>query len=108
MITISINGIDVKTEQGKTILEAAKSAGIDIPSFCWHEKLDLLFDAPEQRHEIHRFADEASHLQSLDRSLQHPDIVSSSRRCVKNVMSALRENDRDHYDSLVGIIGPNV
>ncbi|MGB2697280.1 MAG: NADH-quinone oxidoreductase subunit NuoG [Candidatus Zixiibacteriota bacterium] len=41
MITISINDIELKTEQGKTILEAAKSAGIDIPSFCWHEKLDL-------------------------------------------------------------------
>ena len=41
MIKISINGIEVKTEEGKTILEAAKSAGIDIPTFCWHEKLDL-------------------------------------------------------------------
>ncbi len=41
MITISINDIELKIEQGKTILEAAKSAGIDIPTFCWHEKLDL-------------------------------------------------------------------
>jgi NADH-quinone oxidoreductase chain G len=41
MITITINDKEVKTEQGKTILEAAKSAGIDIPTFCWHEKLDL-------------------------------------------------------------------
>jgi NADH-quinone oxidoreductase chain G len=41
MINISINGIEVKTEEGKTILEAAKSAGIDIPTFCWHEKLNL-------------------------------------------------------------------
>lgn len=70
----------------------------------WHEKLDLLFDTAEQRHEIHRFADDASHLQSLDRSLQHPDFVSSSRRCVKSVLDALKENDPDHYDSLVGIV----
>lgn len=41
MITITIDEKEVKTQQGKTILEAAKSAGIDIPTFCWHEKLDL-------------------------------------------------------------------
>ena len=41
MITITIDEKEVKTEQGKTILEAANSAGIDIPTFCWHEKLDL-------------------------------------------------------------------
>lgn len=41
MIFISIDDKEVKTEPGKTILEAAKSAGIDIPTFCWHEKLDL-------------------------------------------------------------------
>lgn len=70
----------------------------------WHEKLDLLFDAAEMRHEIHRFADDAAHLQSLDRSLQHPDIVSSSRRCVRSVLDALQVKDHDHYDSLVRII----
>jgi len=41
MITINIDDKEVKTEPGRTILETAKSAGIDIPTFCWHEKLDL-------------------------------------------------------------------
>ncbi len=41
MITIRIDDKEVKTKPGKTILEAANAEGIDIPTFCWHEKLDL-------------------------------------------------------------------
>ena len=36
---LNINGKDVKAEKGMTILEAARSAGIDIPTLCHHEKL---------------------------------------------------------------------
>lgn len=70
----------------------------------WHDKLDLLFEATEMRHEVHKFADEASHLQSLDRSLQHPDFVTSSRRCVKAVIDAVKSKDRGHYESLVSVV----
>ena len=34
-ITLKINGQDVETESGSTILEAARSAGIDIPTLCY-------------------------------------------------------------------------
>jgi wobble nucleotide-excising tRNase len=70
----------------------------------WSEKLDLLLDSPEQRLEIQKFADDASHLQSLDRSLQHPDFVSNAQRCVKMVLDALERRDRDHYESLCEVI----
>ena len=38
-ITLEIDGKKVKAKPGITILEAAKSVGIDIPTLCHHEKL---------------------------------------------------------------------
>ena len=38
-VTLIINDKEVKAEEGMTILEAARSAGIDIPTLCHHEKL---------------------------------------------------------------------
>ena len=38
-VTLTINDEEVKAEEGTTILEAARSAGIDIPTLCHHEKL---------------------------------------------------------------------
>lgn len=35
-VTVNINGIDVKVEQGTTILNAAKKVHIDIPTLCYH------------------------------------------------------------------------
>lgn len=70
----------------------------------WSKKLDLLVDSPEQALEVQKFADDASHLQSLGRSLQHPDFVPNAQRCVKIVLDALERKDRDHYESLCEII----
>jgi bidirectional [NiFe] hydrogenase diaphorase subunit len=39
-ITLQIDGREVKVEEGITILEAAQSAGIFIPTLCHHEKLE--------------------------------------------------------------------
>ncbi len=38
-ITFEINGREVKAEEGMTVLEAAKSEGIDIPTLCYHPAL---------------------------------------------------------------------
>ena len=38
-ILLQIDGIEVKAKEGITILEAAQSAGIFIPTLCHHEKL---------------------------------------------------------------------
>jgi len=38
-IKLTINGQEITTTAGKTILEAALDNGIDIPVFCWHPKL---------------------------------------------------------------------
>ncbi len=40
MITITINGKEIKLEKPVTVLEAARSAGIKIPTLCWHEQLE--------------------------------------------------------------------
>ena len=40
LITLKINGKEVKARAGMTVLEAAKEAGIEIPTLCYHEKLE--------------------------------------------------------------------
>ena len=39
VVTLTIDNKEVKAEEGMTILEAARSVGIDIPTLCYHEKL---------------------------------------------------------------------
>ena len=39
-ITLTIDGKEIKAEAGMTVLEAARKAGIDIPTLCHHEKLE--------------------------------------------------------------------
>jgi NADH dehydrogenase/NADH:ubiquinone oxidoreductase subunit G len=39
-ILFHIDGKEVKATQGMTVLEAARSAGISIPTLCFHEKLE--------------------------------------------------------------------
>ena len=36
-ITLTIDGQDVSTEQGKTLLEAARDNGNDVPTICYHD-----------------------------------------------------------------------
>ncbi len=38
-VTLTIDNKEVKAKEGMTVLEAARSAGIDIPNLCNHEKL---------------------------------------------------------------------
>ena len=38
-VSLTINGMPVKAVEGMTLLEAARSVGIDIPTLCYHEKL---------------------------------------------------------------------
>jgi len=40
MITVTINGREIKLEKAVTVLEAARSAGIKIPTLCYHEQLE--------------------------------------------------------------------
>jgi bidirectional [NiFe] hydrogenase diaphorase subunit len=39
-IVFTIDGKEVKAPEGTTLLEAAKTAGITIPTLCYHEKLE--------------------------------------------------------------------
>jgi len=38
-ITLDIDGIAVKAKDGMTVLETARSVGIEIPTLCYHEAL---------------------------------------------------------------------
>ncbi len=71
---------------------------------AWHDKLDLLIDSPEKIREIHKFADDASHLQSKDRTLGHSSFVASSQGYVKDVLDGLQVKDPEHHASLITII----
>jgi bidirectional [NiFe] hydrogenase diaphorase subunit len=39
-ILLQIDGKEVKAQEGMTLLEAARNAGISIPTLCYHEKLE--------------------------------------------------------------------
>ena len=39
-IILQIDGKEVRAQEGTTVLEAARSAGISIPTLCYHEKLE--------------------------------------------------------------------
>ncbi|MFH0995110.1 MAG: 2Fe-2S iron-sulfur cluster-binding protein, partial [Pseudomonadota bacterium] len=40
MIRLTIDNKEITTPKGLTILEAAKNAGIIIPTLCFHERLN--------------------------------------------------------------------
>ncbi len=39
MPKLTIDGIEVEVENGMTVLQACEEAGIEIPRFCYHERL---------------------------------------------------------------------
>ena len=42
MVKLKINGIPVEAEKGTTIIEAARLAGIDIPSLCYLKDINCI------------------------------------------------------------------
>jgi NADH dehydrogenase/NADH:ubiquinone oxidoreductase subunit G len=40
MLNLTINGRNLQAEEGQTVLQVAKEAGIDIPTLCYHEALE--------------------------------------------------------------------
>ena len=41
MLKVKVNETDVEVEQGLTVLQACEQAGVEIPIFCYHEKLSI-------------------------------------------------------------------
>ena len=41
MLKLKVNDIDVEVEEGLTVLQACEKAGVEIPRFCYHEKLSI-------------------------------------------------------------------
>jgi len=41
MLKLKVNNIDIEIEEGLTVLQACEKAGIEIPRFCYHEKLSI-------------------------------------------------------------------
>ena len=41
MLKIKVNDTDVEVEEGLTVLQACEQVGVEIPRFCYHEKLSI-------------------------------------------------------------------
>ncbi len=41
MINLTIDGKAIQTEPGRSVIEAARENGIEIPHFCWHPRLTV-------------------------------------------------------------------
>src|ERR687898_84630 len=42
MPTLTVNGKSIPFEPGATILEAARTVGVDVPTLCWYPKLPIV------------------------------------------------------------------
>lgn len=71
---------------------------------AWHAKLDLLIECPVRRKEIHKFTDDASHIQKPARITEHPSHLANAQSLCKEVIEALKAKDQGHYDSLRSLI----
>jgi wobble nucleotide-excising tRNase len=71
----------------------------------WSNKLDILFDLEIDRVEIQKFADDASHMQGVNRALQEPSFVSNSQNTVRKVINAFKTKDPLHYTSMCTAVG---
>jgi NADH-quinone oxidoreductase subunit G len=40
MVTLTIDGVQVEVPEGMMVVDAAKKAGVDIPVFCYHPKME--------------------------------------------------------------------
>ena len=41
MPKLTINGIEVEVEPGTSILQACEQVGVEIPRFCYHDRLSV-------------------------------------------------------------------
>ena len=41
MLKLKVNDTEVEVEEGLTVLQACEKAGVEIPRFCYHEKLSI-------------------------------------------------------------------
>ena len=41
MLKVKINEKEIEIDEGLTVLQACEIAGIEIPRFCYHEKLSI-------------------------------------------------------------------
>ena len=41
MLKVKVNSNEVEVEEGLTVLKACEQAGVEIPRFCYHEKLSI-------------------------------------------------------------------
>ena len=41
MLKLKVNNTEVEVEEGLTVLQACEKAGVEIPRFCYHEKLSI-------------------------------------------------------------------
>ena len=41
MAKLTVDGIEVEVADGSTVLQACEAAGIEVPRFCYHERLSI-------------------------------------------------------------------
>ncbi len=72
---------------------------------AWHKKLDLLIEEPTGQARVAKFADDASHLQSLSQAQKHPYFITNAKDTVLLVLKNLHSRDKEHYHALLNVIG---
>ncbi|MGC8716705.1 MAG: molybdopterin-dependent oxidoreductase [bacterium] len=96
LVNIKINGQPLQVEEGKTVLEAAAEAGIDIPVLCHHPKLPPIgacrMCVVETRPGILQTACTLPVTEGLEVQTESPNVIKA-RKFVLNLLFS----ERNHY-----------
>ena len=42
MLSLTVDGIEVQVSEGVNLIEAARKAGIEVPTYCYHPGLSVV------------------------------------------------------------------
>lgn len=40
-VPVFVNGVEIQAPKGVTVLQACEQAGVDVPRFCYHQRLSI-------------------------------------------------------------------
>ena len=89
-VHLKIDGRDIEAEQGMTVLEAARSAGIPIPTLCHHDKLEPLGGCRLCMVELD-FGDRKKHVVSCVYPVEENLVVNTRTEKVDRIRKGLLE-----------------
>ena len=92
MLKLTVNDVEVEVEDGSTVLHACEEAGVEIPRFCYHDRLSIAGNC---------------RMCLVDMERAPKPIASSSNQCAVTIQAITADNARtDDKQSAVDALPP--